>query len=158
MDSLNQELIKHWKQLRGMTYDFIKEITDKDLVQSLPFPQSQTVANQFYCMLGTTESFVNYLKTGKWEDWDCSLIHWERASTEDFTEKFIESDVRLINALEEIDLNMIFDNGKSPLHVYLTLVEHESHHQGQIINFIYALNLPIPRSWQEKWALVREED
>lgn len=48
-----------------------------------------------------------------------------------------------------------FKDGSTPLINYMILVEHEAHHQGQLINFIYACDLPIPKSWAEKWALSR---
>ncbi|MBV7333222.1 hypothetical protein KFU94_34315 [Chloroflexi bacterium TSY] len=49
----------------------------------------------------------------------------------------------------------MFDDGGTPLSNYMRLVEHEAHHQGQLINFIYAHDLPIPFSWVDKWALSR---
>lgn len=155
---LNNQTKVHWTQLRQMTYDFISEISDTELNMTLPFPQSQSIANQLYCMLGTTETFGNYLKTGKWSEWNCSLDNWERTTIDEITSKFKSSDELLIEGLDQRDLTQAYNSGKTLLQLYFILVEHESHHQGQIINFIYALNLPIPKSWQEKWALVREEE
>ena len=33
--------------------------------------------------------------------------------------------------------------------------EHEAHHHGQLINFIYACGFPIPESWTDAWGLSR---
>ncbi|NMB56746.1 hypothetical protein GYA19_02295 [Candidatus Beckwithbacteria bacterium] len=63
------------------------------------------------------------------------------------------ADQVLFKTLEELDLLQVFEDGYSPMINYMILVEHEAHHQGQIINFIYACDLPIPKSWSEKWAL-----
>ena len=41
----------------------------------------------------------------------------------------------------------------TPLWLYLYLTEHEAHHHGQLINFLYAHDLPIPPGWAEQWAL-----
>lgn len=46
----------------------------------------------------------------------------------------------------------------TPVWLYLYLTEHEAHHHGQLINFIYAHNLPIPPGWAEPWALSRKRD
>ena len=67
-----------------------------------------------------------------------------------------ESDATLFSALREHDLTQPYTDGSTPLRHYFRLVEHESHHHGQLINFIFALNLPIPQSWADEWALSRD--
>jgi hypothetical protein len=66
------------------------------------------------------------------------------------------ADEVLLQAVHKADLTNSFADGRTPLAHYLKLVEHEAHHQGQLINFIYAFDLPIPKSWEEKWHLKRD--
>lgn len=72
-DTLLQQVKEHWRQLRGMSYDLLNELKEEDLHKKLPFPESQSIFYQFICMLGTTETFVDYIKEGKWGEWHCSL-------------------------------------------------------------------------------------
>ena len=155
MNQLNQQILNHWKQLRGMTYDILDQISENDLEKALPFKDSQTLGYQFYCMTGTIETHVKFLPTGIWDEWNCSLANIENITKEDIVKAMNKADERLLEVLENTEFLEVKDN-ETPLMRYMILVEHEAHHQGQIINFIYALNLPIPKSWEEKWALSRE--
>lgn len=148
------ELIAHWQSLRGRTYDVMDVISDADLPRRLPFPESATLFNQFWCMLGTSESFIRRMAEGSWQGWNCSL--GGEATLEDLRAHLQQTDEDLYAALRQRDLLHRFDDGSTLLSQYFRLVEHESHHQGQLINFIFALYLPIPESWADAWALSRD--
>ena len=156
--SLNDELVRHWQMLRGRTYDLLDTLTDADLDKTLPFPRSQAIRYQFWCMLGSQESWVAFLKNGALEHWSCSLAGTPRAemTVDVFRQRFKAADDAWTAALAEAGLLSPYANGLTPLIVSQMLVEHEAHHHGQLINFIYALDLPIPASWAEQWALSRD--
>jgi hypothetical protein len=154
---LLQNLKEHWGQLRGMTYDFLSEIAEEDLKKTLPFPASQTLGYQFLCMLGTQESNTSYIEKGSWQGFSCSIETEENLTKQTIKESLEKADQSLLQILEEVDLFQKFEDETTSLLNYMILVEHEAHHQGQMINFIYAHNLPIPKSWEEKWALSRED-
>ena len=67
------------------------------------------------------------------------------------------ADEVLLGAFEAVDWLLEFQDGNTPLARYFRLAEHEAHHHGQLINFIYACKFPIPKSWAESWALTRDE-
>jgi uncharacterized damage-inducible protein DinB len=149
-------LINHWNDLRGRTYDLLDVLQPTDLPRALPFPESESLYNQLWCMLGTTESFAKRIAAGSWQGWDSSLSYDpEDVTLGDIRQHLKESDDRLFAALRQNDVLQAFPDGSTPLRHYLRLVEHESHHHGQLINFIFALNLPIPQSWADEWALSR---
>jgi uncharacterized damage-inducible protein DinB len=153
---LFQHLQESWKALRGRTYDLLDVLKQEDLEKKLPFPASQSLYYQFDCMIGTTETFVDALKTGKPQKWHCSLPnHVSSVPLATIRDHFQSSDELLLTTLEEAVLLTKQEDHTSPLQKYLTLVEHESHHHGQLINFIYALDLPIPHSWANIWELKR---
>ena len=155
-DTLLDQTIAHWNDLRGRTYDLLDVLTPDDLPKRLPFPESQSVYYQFRCMVGTTETYARMIETGEWPGWNSSLSV-EPASLETIQAALRQSDEVLLAALRKRDLMGPYgSSGKTALLRYLELVEHESHHHGQLINFIYTLNLPIPASWAETWALSRE--
>jgi len=150
---LYTQVKKHWEQLRSMTYDLMDKLEQSDLRKKLPFPTSQNILYQFNCMLGAQESNIPLISKGKWEGFSSSLEKEENKSIEIIKKHMQEADKKLLDAMKNIDLLKKFEDGTSPLTNYIVLVEHESHHQGQLINFIYACDLPIPKSWADKWAL-----
>ena len=158
-DNLTEVTRNHWQQLRGMTYDLLDKITQDDWGKKLPFASSQNLQYQFWCMLATQESWMPLLTTGVWGEFSCSLdkLDADQVSVARIRQHMQEADKQLLEVLGSRDLLRAFEDGSMPLMNYMILVEHESHHQGQLINFIYAHDLPIPESWRAKWALTRDE-
>ncbi|MDO8570318.1 MAG: hypothetical protein Q7R97_01915 [Candidatus Daviesbacteria bacterium] len=154
-DILLQQVKEHWQQLRGMTYDLLNDLKEEDLNKKLPFPESQDIKYQFNCMIGAQESNIPVITKGTWVGFASSLDNESEITIENIKKHMEEADKKLFNALVGVDLLHKFEDRTSPLTNYMVLVEHESHHQGQLINFIYACNLPIPKSWADKWALSR---
>ena len=154
-DPLLRELEDHWQQLRSMTYDFLNAIKEEDLDKKLPFPESQSLSYQFWCMTGAQESSLSLITEGAWKGFSCSLDAEAKISRHIIVDHMKRADTDLLKALSSAKLLQQFEDRSTPLLNYLTLVEHESHHHGQIINFIYAHNLDIPMSWKEKWALAK---
>lgn len=155
---LLEHLTAHWRDLRGRTYDLLDALQPDDLPKPLPFPESQSVYYQFWCILGTTESFAKLIEFGDWRHgWNSSLPFEPAGISQEIIRRHLQqSDEALLAALSLHDLTQPDGRGRTPLRHFLRLIEHEAHHHGQLINFIYALNLPIPQSWADEWALSRE--
>jgi uncharacterized damage-inducible protein DinB len=158
MPTLTDELTRHWSLLRGRTYDLLDTLSQADLERKLPFARSQSIRYQFWCMLGSQESWVAYLQNGALEHWSCSLSGLPPAeiTLDLLRQRFRAADEKYLAALAITDPLQPYANGLTPLVVHQMLVEHEAHHHGQLINFIYALDLPIPESWAQQWALSRD--
>ena len=149
----------HWRDLRGRTYDLMDALEDADLEARLPFPESQDVFYQLRCMLGSQESWAPVLLEGRMRGWACSLDAEAdaRPTTVARVRSAMEAaDGRLDEAFRRADWLRVFKNGNTPLAGYYRLVEHESHHHGQLINLIYGCGFPIPESWTDAWGLSRE--
>ena len=154
---LTKIISNHWNQLRVMTYDLLDVLEVSDLGLKLGFERSQSIGYQFWCMLGAQESWISLIESGKWGGFSCSVSSLEGNTViEDFKGQMLLADELLLRTLKSVDISQEFGDGRTPLSNYMNLVEHESHHQGQLINFIYAHDLPIPKSWEAKWALRRE--
>ena len=158
MSPVTDELARHWNMLRGRTYDLLDVLSQADLEKKLPFARSQSMAYQFWCMLGSQESWVAFLQNGALEHWSCSLSGVPSAEFTPalFRQRFEAADERYLSTLATADPLQPYANSQTPLAVHQMLVEHEAHHHGQLINFIYALELPIPASWAKQWALSRD--
>ncbi len=154
---ISEIVSSHWVQLREMTFDLLDVLEVSDLGLKLEFERSQSIGYQFWCMLGAQESWIALIESGEWGGFSCSLNSLEGIRViENFRGQMKLADELLLRILETDSLTREFDDGSTPLSHYMTLVEHESHHQGQLINFIYAHDLAIPKSWEAKWALRRD--
>ncbi len=161
MQTILEGVQQHWQDLRGRTYDLMDVLSDADLKARLPFQESQDVFYQFRCMLGTQESWAPVLLEGRMRGWDCSLQPVEPGEAVPMgriREAMMKADGQLHSTFEQVEWLKVFSNGTSPLMGYLRLAEHEAHHHGQLINFIYACGFPIPESWADSWALSRNVD
>ncbi len=139
-----EEVKKHWQQLREGTYQFLDGIKESDLDLKLPFSKSQTIRYQFHCMCGAQESNIPLITEGKWKGYSSSLDKLGKTDIATIKKHLRAADKQMLAAMKQADFSLIN---------YMILVEHEAHHQGQLINFIFAHGLPIPKSWQDKWAL-----
>lgn len=152
---LSTVYLQQWQGIRGLTYDLLAVLTPADLSQRLPFPESQDLLYQFYCMLGASESYLRELQAGSWQGFKCSLDRLSDYSLEAIARQMREVDRALAAVLATTDLEARLENGKRGYEVVQRMVEHEMHHQGQLIHYIYCHQLPIPQSWFEKWHLTR---
>lgn len=155
---LNNQIKENWKEVRTRTYGVLNILKSEDLSKKLPFERSEDIFNQFYCMIGTTESFTKLIATGEWQGWASSLGYKdENYNTKHIKKLLKNTDKILSEVLDKLDLLENYPNkNESPLKHYLALLEHESHHLGQLINFIYALDLEIPKELNLKWGLSRD--
>jgi hypothetical protein len=139
-----------------MTYDLLDSVAEDQLGLTLPFVESQALGYQFWCIVGAQESNLPVIERGVWEGFRCSLDEIESPSKVNIKNALRGADSDLLDLIDRIDFDTKFEDGSTPLINYMVLSEHEAHHQGQMINFIYAHNLPIPESWFNKWHLTRE--
>ena len=95
-------------------------------------------------MCGAQESNLSLIIEDKWNGYSSSLDKLGKTDLATIKTHLQAADKQMLAAMKKADFSLTN---------YLILVEHEAHHQGQLINFIYAHNLAIPKSWQEKWAL-----
>ncbi len=156
MTTLAQMLGKRWLHVRGMTYDFIDMLKPDDLGLRLPFPESQPIDYQLWCMTGASESYLKHLEHGEWQGFASSMDTAEDLSPNGIKALMRKTDVKLIDLLETVDLEAQLKSDEPGYELVQRMIEHEMHHQGQLINLMFCHHLPIPKSWADKWALAYE--
>lgn len=148
--------LRQWLGIRQMTYDYLGVLKPSDLELKLPFPEAQTLFYQFFCMVGAHESYVKQLEQGSWQGFSSSVSDLPRCTPAIIKEHMQRSDAMMIDLLQRVDLTKRLADDSYGYEVVQRMIEHEMHHQGQLINFLYCHHLPIPESWHEKWALERD--
>jgi hypothetical protein len=154
--SLSNILLEQWLGIRRLTYDYLNQIDDTHLVLKLPFPDSQSLGYQFWCMLGAHESYLRELKAGRWQGFSSSLDGFEMMTTALIRQQMQKADTDMTELLQRLNLEEKLENGQYGYEVVMQIIKHEMHHHGQLINFMFCFHLPIPLSWQEEWALKYE--
>ena len=128
----------------------------KDLLDALPPDslklhlgdlRSNAIGDQLWCLGGCRESNLASLKADAPFSWTCTyagsaqdkppLAAYLLTQAEGL-ESFLEDHP----TLSETQTTLLLD-----------LLAHEFQHQGQMIRFLYANALPIPKSWQSFWHL-----
>ena len=156
-DQLVYEVKRHWQHLRSRTYELLEALQDTDLSKRLPFPESETLGYQLWCMLAMSNVLIDGLAGKHFADHESLFNEAKKNVTvKDLRLEMEQSDEKVLATFDNSDLLEAGETSMTPLWIYLYLTEHEAHHHGQIINFLYAHHLPIPESWSEQWALTKD--
>ncbi len=144
---------EQWENIRRLTYDYLAVLKPEDLLLRLPFPESQTLGAQFRCMAGAHQSYIKKLRHGSWQGFASSLDEVAIVTPAVIVEHMQRDDASMRQLLAEVDLSAKLANGQWGYEVVQRMIEHEMHHHGQLINFLFCHHLPIPPSWHEQWNL-----
>ena len=142
-----------WRHIRRQTYDYLDMLETHHLELRLPFSESQTLGYQFWCMVGAHESFLRALVHGGWQGFSCSLDEREQITPATIKAQMQQGDGRLAELLQTLPLET-HTVGDQPAHkTVFRMIEHEMHHHGQLINFLFCHHLSIPPTWRDEWSL-----
>jgi hypothetical protein len=155
--TLNDALLTQWQSLRRLTYDYLDILEPAHFVQKLPFATSQTLGYQFWCMLGAQESYIKKLQHGKWQGFSSSLDQFDEITSSIVTQQMKLADNALVQLLSTVNSDYQLQNGQYGHEVAFQIIKHESHHHGQLINFMFCFHFPIPQSWHDEWNLTYDE-
>lgn len=128
--------------------ELVSEVPEASLAMKLPGIPSNTLGAQLWCVVGARESFALAIRSGSWSGFACSLTADETREREAVTAALARSAEQVLVAIDDVAPD---DDGR--LRFVLRLLEHEAAHQGQLIRYLYGLQLRIPARWQERYAL-----
>jgi hypothetical protein len=154
---LHNVLLGQWQDLRHLTYDYLDMLEPAHLDLKLPFATSQTLGYQFWCMVGAQESYTRKLEHGKWQGFSSSLDQFEEVTPAIITQQMKKADEALTHLLQTMTSERKLLNGQYAHEIVFQMIKHESHHHGQLLNFMFCFRLPIPQSWHDEWALSYDE-
>lgn len=144
--SLGAEIVKSFDRSFSLYDDLLEAIEESILGSRLPGVPSNTIGLQLWCVVGARESFGRAITANEWSGFSCSLE--ATTSKESVGSALRRSAESVSDVLKNIDTYTSVQN-----RLILDLLEHEAAHHGQLIRYIYGLDLPIPDSWKSKYAL-----
>ena len=108
---------------------------------------SNSIGAQFWCLVGARESYTRAIVAGEWSGFSCSLGPGDIVGRPGIVNGLAQSAQACKDALAGLD----WTSAREAL--LLSLLEHEIQHQGQLIRYLYGLELPIPAVWRKRWSL-----
>jgi hypothetical protein len=129
-----------------MYRDLVDAVGADGLAQRLGDLRSNTIGAQLWCVVGARESYSRAIEAGAWSGFTCSLDDTLDPARVQVVLAASEDAVRA--ALAGIDGSDLTRWGFA-----LDLLEHEAAHHGQLIRYLYGLDLPIPETWKRRYAL-----
>ena len=132
----------------GLYEELVSGIAEPSLAAKLPGLPSNALGAQLWCVVGARESFARAIEAGQWSGFSCSLSAAGTRERVAVAAALSTSAATVRAAVAGLDP---LDDARCRL--ALRLLEHEAAHHGQLIRYLYALRLPIPARWKERYAL-----
>ena len=130
----------------AMYRDLLHALGEGALTSRLGDLRSNTIGAQLWCVVGARESYSRAIEARRWSGFSCSLD--DTTDPARVGEALASSEDAVRVALDGMHAA---DN--APWGLALDLLEHEAAHHGQLIRYLYGLDLQIPDSWKRKYAL-----
>ncbi len=143
---MRETVVEHLKALFAMHQDLAESLPDEAFGQKLPVP-SNTIGGQFWCLVGTRESFARAIRENRWAGWNCSISAADSQNKQKAVHALHQTAQQLEETLGDIEWTDYRDGA------LLDLLEHETQHQGQLIRYVYGLKYKFAASLAERWAL-----
>lgn len=112
--------------------------------------KSNTIGQQFWCVIGARESYAKAILQSNWQGFACSLT------------KDDVHDVTAIRAALERSRELVLASieqvgaagwNEKQIGYILDIIEHEAQHHGQLIRFYYSNKIEFPRSLSARYSL-----
>lgn len=126
-----------------LTEDLAKTLHQENLILPLGTLPSNTIGQQFWCIIGARESYARAIEKGAWAGFSCSVTDCH--SQELLLRGLQTSSRQLLGHLEALR--------EEQLQYAFLLLEHEVQHHGQLIRYIYGNRLSFPQSWHTRYTV-----
>ena len=136
-------LASHLDGMFAMYEELSTALPDETFEAHLSNVRSNSIGEQLWCVVGTRESYAKSIAAGERSGWACSLD----AATAALLRPALRASAAVVRDAVTGDL----DDDRQDL--ALGLLEHEAQHTGQLLRYLFALDLEIPERWRTYFAL-----
>lgn len=141
-ENMNEELINRIAARSTCFKDLVASLNDGDLETKLDVQKSKSLKEHFWCIIGARQSYLKAIEAGQWQGFNCSLSDF---TTQGIANALTDTEEKLFQIVSKMES---WSGEQSKL--LLSLFEHETMHEGQIIRHIYGVGGKLPSSW--RWA------
>ncbi len=133
-----------------LTDALASEVTAQSLALRNGTGRSNTIGEQFWCLVGARESYAKAFEHGVWRGFSCSL-NSKSVHNPDVVRSALEGSNALVQAkVQSIPEDKV---DESRISILFDLEQHEVQHHGQLIRFFYANELPFPAGFAKRYNL-----
>jgi uncharacterized damage-inducible protein DinB len=143
---MSKPLTKHINVMLRMYEELGRTLPPDAYGQKLPNIRSNTVGSQLQCVIGVREMWTTTMETGESPGFHPSLSKEQTSDGEAVIAKLAET-AELVRATLSEKLSEAQEDQA------LSLLEHESGHTGQLLRYLFALDVEIPRLWVKYFDL-----
>ena len=138
-------IVERLKSAFLLTEDLIEALPEAALCFKLEHLPSNTIGQQFWCMVGARESYDRAIRNEGWLGFSCSLKDPESIKAVHQAVKKSKDDI--LDYITYKELNPL------QLDLLMDLLEHELQHHGQLIRYVYGNKLEFPESWKKRYTV-----
>jgi hypothetical protein len=146
--TLREAVKKNFKRSFDLYRELIESLDESQLSTSLPNLPSNTIGEQIWCVVGARESYSRAIHANGWSGFSCSLTSDQVGVKVEVLAALKRSQEVVLTALAGID-----EYTATQSELAIDLLEHEAAHHGQLIRYLYGLQIEIPQSWKSRYAL-----
>lgn len=138
-------LIKHLEKAFNLTENLVEILPTEAFKLKLKDLPSNTIGQQFWCIVGARESYLEAIINECWSGFSCSLQ--DTISKDKILKSIQKSAEECLLYLNNHRLSEI------QVEFLVTLLEHEIQHHGQLIRYVYGNKLNFSKSWNERYTV-----
>jgi hypothetical protein len=112
--------------------------------------RSNTIGQQFWCLVGARESYARAFEHGGWRGFSCSLTA-QGVHEPDAVRKALADSRDLVQS--KLDSLPEAGTDDARVNVLFDLEQHEVQHHGQLIRYFFANALPFPKAFAARYNL-----
>lgn len=110
---------------------------------------SNTIGEQFWCVVGARESYARAISAGTWSGFSCSLSASDARRRERLRTTLARARLELLDTVARNELT------DERVAIALEVLEHETFHHGQLVRYFYTNAIPFPEAFARKYALAQ---
>ena len=99
---MRDAVVGHLTAIFDMHQDLAKTLPDEAFSQKLSVP-SNTIGAQFWCLIGTRESFARAFDAGAWAGWNCSMAGEDTSDKQKVADKLRQAAQQLQDTLSDVE-------------------------------------------------------
>lgn len=134
-------------QAAELTNSLAAQLSSEQLQSHNGEAPSNSIGAQFWCVVGARESYARAFTAGEWQGFSCSLQDIKTPGS--VQAALAQAQEGLLNAMAAV--SQPWDDAR--LKILYDLLEHEAQHQGQLIRYFYANQIPFPAEFAHRYAL-----
>lgn len=141
-------ILKKLEHVIKMNNEFLDKLEKEKLKLTIPEVSSNTIGSQFHCIIGARNSYFKSIIEDRAFSWEPELGYDKRYDFDVITSLMVHKSKSQIEELKNIE--KFSDN---QLALIIDLISHEFMHQGQLIRFLYANQINMPKMTKKLWHL-----